>query len=363
VADSKKINSGLPATAIEGEKGPRGHKGHDGSTGPTGPTGSASSGGGTTGPTGPAGAGGTGPTGATGPGAGGSAPTLTVTGEVVTADLAGATFNDFNPPGFDGLASTLMVTNSNPNSVITGLLAQPVGRVVWIVAPQTNGDRFLISDNDGGSAPNNQFQLPNSEGWYLEPGSVAAVRYNGTLLKWLPIGFWSAGMASLHVLGPSLMDAGLSVVQSGITVTGPNAFVHAEQEGDFGSLGGGIYSRRKLVETAAISPVAITGAHNDYAPVDALNPTQDLSQCRVVRQDLSGAANLTGLVAPNAFNRGQRICIRNLNAALSLTLNHENVGSAAGNRFNLPGGASLVLTPFSSVDLWYDPLSLRWVVM
>jgi hypothetical protein len=292
-------------------------------------------------------------------GGGGSSATLTVTGEVVTADLAGATFPNFNPPGFDGLASTILVTNSDPNSIISGLKAQPVGRIVWIIAPQTNSDRFLIADNAGGSLAANRFQLPNLEGWYLEPGSAAAFRYDGTLSRWLPIGFWSAGMASLHVLGASQMDAGLAIIQGGLTVTGPNGFVHAVLEVD----AVGFYNRGKLVEKAIINPVAIAGAINDYNPVDAVDPTLDLSTTRFVRQALSGAASLTGLIAPNGFNDGQHITIRNISPTFTLTLNHENVASLAGNRFQLASAASLVIPLLGSVDLWHDPVSGRWTVV
>jgi hypothetical protein len=318
----------------------------------TGPTGLA----GGTGPTGPAS--GTGPTGPTGGGGGGGGP-LTVTGEIVTPDLAGATFNDFNPAGFDGLASIIVVTNSDPNSVITGLKAQAVGRVVFLYAPQSNGAQFNVLDQGGGSLPANRFAMPGFEPWLVAPGSVLGVRYDGVLSRWAPFSFWSERMASLLLDGFAQFNAGITIVGNGINDSGTGAGLITTGAVDTV----GIVNRGRLLEKSIITPVAITGAHNDYNPVDALDPTLDLSGARFLRQPLSGAASLTGLLAPNAFNDGQHVTIRNLDAVLTLTLNHENGGSLAANRFNLPGGVSLVITPFGSADLWHDPLSNRWVVI
>lgn len=104
--------------------------------------------------------------------------------------------------------------------------------------------------------------------------------------------------------------------------------------------------------TGRITPAVLAaGATADYAPTG-------LATAAVIRQatDATGSS-LSGLTGGAA---GRLICLINIGAAGSLTLTHDDAGSAAANRFSLVAGASLVLAIGGSVLLWYDDVSSRW---
>jgi hypothetical protein len=108
-----------------------------------------------------------------------------------------------------------------------------------------------------------------------------------------------------------------------------------------------------VVEDSVISPTALgAGTTNDYAPTG-------LSGARIIRQDVSAATVVTGLVAQQA---GQLVVLMNIATAggNTLTLNHDDGGSTAANRFLLSGLAAVVIPAGGSLELWYDGTSSRW---
>lgn len=108
-------------------------------------------------------------------------------------------------------------------------------------------------------------------------------------------------------------------------------------------------------EAGDITPAALgVGPTNNYAPAG-------LATTRNIRQDMSAAGVLTGLLAQAD---GSLITIYNISAVgvNTMTLNHEDAGSAAANRFILSGLVSLVVPAGGSVTLWYDLTSTRWRV-
>ncbi|MCI0660746.1 MAG: hypothetical protein L0220_06705, partial [Acidobacteria bacterium] len=92
-----------------------------------------------------------------------------------------------------------------------------------------------------------------------------------------------------------------------------------------------------MVGGSTITPAAIgAGPTNDYAPANIDGAEQ-------IRQDTSVAAVVTGLaVSAAARGNGRSIIITNIGIN-TLTLNHEDVGSVAANRFSLAGGTAKVL--------------------
>lgn len=103
-----------------------------------------------------------------------------------------------------------------------------------------------------------------------------------------------------------------------------------------------------------ITPAALVAAstNNDYNPAG-------LTTAAVVRQDTGAAAVVTGMVPP-APTDGRLILLLNISTANTFTLNNEDAGSAAANRFTLPGGVARTVGPGSSVWLYYDSTSTRW---
>jgi hypothetical protein len=75
---------------------------------------------------------------------------------------------------------------------------------------------------------------------------------------------------------------------------------------------------------------------------------------------LTGASALTvtGFVP---VGTGHTVKVYNKKTA-DLTFTHEDAGSTATNRFNLPGAVSLVLNTGEFAEFWYDDVADRWVV-
>jgi hypothetical protein len=156
----------------------------------------------------------------------------------------------------------------------------------------------------------------------------------------------------------------LRVLQSSAdpTVVGASAYLYAKLVGTVTQLftrdsAGVVFQMTPpgIVGGTTISPAAITGTNNNYAPAG-------LSTATVIRQDLSGPATITGLDATAAGGGSRRVTIFNINATIAnqLILANENASSTAGNRFAMPGGADFPLPPNSSVSFEYDPTSSRW---
>lgn len=103
--------------------------------------------------------------------------------------------------------------------------------------------------------------------------------------------------------------------------------------------------------SSGVRSVAISAATNDWAPVN-------FSATGAYRVTTSGTPSITG-IASGAANRA--ISLFNV-GTVALTLSHESAGSAAGNRFALPGSANYNVPANDSVTLWYDGTSLRWRV-
>ena len=312
----------------DGERGKRGHRGHrgrdgqDGIIGPTGPTGSTGSRGptGNTGPTGATGATGlTGPTGSTGPA--GSAlqqQTIEILGIISPPPLPAGSTHDYNPPGLSN-ATILLVGGDGGGPVsLSGLAAQPRGRVVLLTNRDVRADIALLEE-DPGSAPENRFRFSSSgtEVWTLSAFRTAVLFYDTTILRWRVWSIFTDTPQFLTV--PRLLNV----------------------QGQF-------------LTSGDITPPPISGINDNYTPG---GPTAIYS---VLRQGLAAAATITGL---GAIGIGIRIIIRNLSATFSLTLTHEDAGSLPFERFNLPGAAPLVIPPFGSREVIYDIAVERWFVV
>lgn len=96
------------------------------------------------------------------------------------------------------------------------------------------------------------------------------------------------------------------------------------------------------------------GAQNNVNPAGGF-PT---NIGRLVVTLAAGNANWTGLLAGSAL--GQLLLLTNADAANSLTLNAQNVGSAAANRFLYQ--FDLVLGPGVSKLLCYDGTLAKWLI-
>jgi hypothetical protein len=105
-----------------------------------------------------------------------------------------------------------------------------------------------------------------------------------------------------------------------------------------------------------ISPAALgAGDNDDWAPTG-------LGTANLIRATPdAGGSNITGITTAGNCAR-KLILLHNLGSA-DITLVHEDAGSTAGFRFNLPNAANVVIRDFGSIWIWYDTTASRWKVL
>jgi len=234
---------------------------------------------------------------------------LAFTPSITPAALPAGGTNNYNPAGLATTSRIRQATfNGGNGSTLSGLVAQSDGQVRII---ENLGLGILVLNNeDTNSAAANRFTLPGGFSETVPVGGAIMLIYDSTSSRWRAI---------------------------------------AEVKG-----GNGIYSSmtiQQLAFTPALTPPALAaGSTNDY------NPTS-LALFTRLRQAVNAAGStLTGLQQqPDGSIR----VIENLSGG-SLTFTNEDAGSAAVNRFTLPGGVSLVLPTGGTLMLIYDVTSARW---
>lgn len=100
------------------------------------------------------------------------------------------------------------------------------------------------------------------------------------------------------------------------------------------------------LNSVPLTPAQLTADQNDYAPGAA----------RTYRLSANAARVIGGLVAGAD---GEERTALNV-GSFAITLSHENVGSAAANRFLSTTGANLVLAANEGAGLLYDATTARW---
>ncbi len=92
----------------------------------------------------------------------------------------------------------------------------------------------------------------------------------------------------------------------------------------------------------------------------------DVGYYTIAKFVLTGGSWSLGGVANGAGQEGvggRVLTILNASATeLDLTVNHEDAGSAAANRFLLPRGFSVTIGQYMAMSFWYDLAALRWRV-
>lgn len=224
---------------------------------------------------------------------------FTLSGTITPASLANGLTNNYNPAGLATCATIRQAVNAGATATITGLTAQGTGGR-RITLQNLGTGNLDVSHEDTNSTAANRFTLPGGATWEMLPGGAITFLYDGTTSRWLT----------------ENMTQCMPFLEVNVTT----------------------------------SPAAITGTQNDYAPVG-------FAVSGVLRQQLSGNATITGLLAQNS---GRLYLIENISTTFTLTLTNEDTGSAAANRFTLPSGDPVVINPSSSVIAIYDTTSARW---
>lgn len=102
-----------------------------------------------------------------------------------------------------------------------------------------------------------------------------------------------------------------------------------------------------------LTPIQITADQNDYTADGLLS-----NITTAVILDIDAARTITGFSSAG-MSDGKEITFIN-NAAFTLTLAHQNAGSAVGNRLNIPGASNLNLTQHQSARFMWDTDLNAW---
>lgn len=117
---------------------------------------------------------------------------------------------------------------------------------------------------------------------------------------------------------------------------------------------GGLVNSKSQRNTSVLTPTAISASQNNYAPTGHA----DAYHFRL--SPLGASRAITGLAGGV---EGREVIISNINLvadANTITLNHNNAGSSAGNRFYFAGGTDVVVASGTSVRLIYDATTSFW---
>lgn len=215
--------------------------------------------------------------------------------------------NNWTPASFQTTTRIRAPTNA-AGSTVTGLLALSDGtvRIIENIGPVGN---LTLTNEDAGSLAANRITLPGGLPLILPVGGTLMLVYDLGTARWRAIA-QSLGSSPPVV---TVSDLGLA---------------------------------------PAITPAQLTGANNDYNPAGLAITTR-------IRQasDPVAQPNLTGLTAQAD---GKLRLFENIGTG-TLTFNNENAGSAAANRFTMPGAADLVLASGGAAIFVYDAVTSRWL--
>ena len=242
------------------------------------------------------------------------------------------TVNDYAPTGFATAFVLRQDATGGASSLvtITGLAGGAAGRMVVIENISSDSTPIGLAPLNGGSAAANQFSSVNTNTARITPGGQALLWYDGTTTKWR-----------------------ILAVVSDYTIS-----TNAQQFSTAGLLSAAASNLATTVSfTSAISPTALSGSTDNYAPTNIGTNT-------TIHQDVSSAATLTGLLSSvtNGSTSGRLLFLEDIatTAGDTLTLVNESASSTAANRFRLPGGLNYTLQPGDGITLRYDATVSRW---
>ncbi len=286
-----------------------------------------------------------------------------------------STNNDYNPAS---LANATIVRQDLPAvATITGLAGGAADRrVTFININATQANLLTFAHEAAGSAAANRFIMPSALDWIIPIGGSITFVYDGTSSRWRPTNFvgnvFPVGAAS----NPGLVvgvtptrgwrDAGTTVRgingASDITAMGSSFAVTAAfsqsggqvttSPGASGFINTGEFSTSaSIFSTGDISTTLNGGTVNDWAP--------GIGSTTTVRTDLTAATIVTGAAGGSD---GKFLLVQNISTVLvnTITINHEDAGSVAANRFNLPSQLAAVIPVGGAAAFRYDSTSSRW---
>jgi hypothetical protein len=241
-----------------------------------------------------------------GGGGGGLSYPLDLTPPITPASINGAQ-NNYAPAG---LANTSVVRQAvdAAGASLTGLAVSTIGDGRVMIIENLGPGVLTIVHQSGASTAANRFELPGAQNMTLAVDASVLLLRDATTARWRALGDGD---------GPQIISA--------------------------------------LDLTPGISPASINGTKNDYAPA-GIALTSNLRQA----VDAAGTT-ITGIDA-TGITDGRILLIENLGPG-TMTLTHQGAGSAAANRFALPGDQNMAIAVDASVLILRDATSSRWRVI
>ncbi len=268
-----------------------------------------------------------------------------VVGTLVSPAQITADQNDYSPTGMAD-ATVLRLTSDAARS-ITGLATGGNDRVVrvWNVGAFT----ITLVHESTLSAAANRFTVPSyvggpSSNLTLNPNASVILVYDNTSLRWRAQVQQSDTIA---VPGPILLSVDTNLYRSAADTLKTDDALHVV--GLLKAMGS-LSADQQVLVTSSITSTAV-GVQNDWTPTG-------LSTTAVVRWTGASALTLTGISGGAA---GRVLVLRNNTASNAITLKHEDAGSLAANRFNLPGALQMDVFSEQQVILMHD--GSKWTVL
>jgi hypothetical protein len=241
------------------------------------------------------------------------------------------------------------------------------------------GHYSVITAATSGAVTN--FSLPNGGGTLLTSGSLPSLAWmlggNSSTSPNNQIGTTDA--TSLQFVTAGVSNVRMSIDPAGLVSIGASNEFQVDNSGNLIKINGVSYSWP--ASQAAVSGMVLgndgTGtltwvaqgstlsptANSDYTGGSSLSAaiTNDLTisaNASYFRISSSGNTDITGINSSGAAD-GRLVIIVNVGTN-TITLKHQDAGSAAANRFDLPGGGDVILGPRGSATIIYDGSAGRW---
>jgi hypothetical protein len=256
----------------------------------------------------------------------------------------GTTINNYNPVGPPTLATVgmIVVKPAGGTVALTGMVAQASGRLIFFSNDGT-GD-LIFRHEDPASAPANRFHLPGGDDVTLSGDTDAmGVFYDTDSNRWRSSTMSSTLPQLTLTAGPLVAPA----VQTG-QLTTPGATILGAPFPRVSFLGAALH----FVSFGGVitPPPLAAGTTNNYAPAGISGAVVVLQASNAANSTLTGIdASSGGAINPD----GQVLYLYNISGG-TLTLNHNDAGSAAGNRFINAAAANKVLAVGQMAMLFYD---------
>lgn len=304
-------------------------------------------------------------------------PTGFGTGAAISPAAISGTVNDYSPAGLANATVVRQDVSGGAGALVTGIAGGTnLRRISFININATQANQIFFGHENVGSAAANRFTLPSALDWIIPIGGSITFIYDSTSSRWRCLSMASNVFPTGAASNPGLVigatptrgwrDAGSTIRgingATDITSMGTSFGITAilAQSGGqvtFNTGSSGFVNTGPLTTTAAIAITGTTtvtlsgGTVNDWSP--------PITQNTKIRADTNAATIVTGLA--NGID-GKIAVVQNVGTVLGrdIALNHEDAGSIASNRFNLPSQVVAVIPVGGAATFIYDGTSSRW---